>query len=165
MKHRNIFTRLLGIVRRLSGRPLAEGEREAGLTLIETIIVVGIIIAFATAAVLVIGPWLGTSRKAAAQNQIATFAQSLEIYNLNCGSYPSTEQGLQALCQKPTIDPVPEGWQGPYLSKKEVPQDPWGHDYKYMAPGPEGTAFGIISYGADGVEGGEGDNKDITSWE
>jgi general secretion pathway protein G len=139
-------------------------QTEAGLTLIETIIVISIIIVFTTAAVIAVGSILGTSKDAAAKNQIATFKLALNMYLVNCGSYPSQEQGLAALRQKPTTEPVPEGWKGPYIDK-EIPKDPWGHDFKYLVPGPAGDAFGVIAYGADGVEGGEGDNKDVTSWQ
>jgi general secretion pathway protein G len=165
MEQPGICNKLLAWMKRTARAPYKKGDHEAGLTLVETLIVVGIIVAFATTAVLVMAPYLSTSKNAAAKSQIATFTQALELYNINCGAYPTAEQGLEALCEKPTIEPVPEGWKGSYLSKKAVPKDPWGNEYKYTIPGPEGLPFGIISYGADGLEGGEGDNKDITSWE
>jgi general secretion pathway protein G len=159
---------LIKITKRLLQTAVLPGTKrqsEEGLTLIETIIVIGIIVAFATLAIVALAPMIGTSNSAVVKNQIASFKQALEIYRLNCGTYPSPEQGLSALRQKPAIEPVPEGWRGPYIDKKEIPKDPWGNEYKYLVPGPEGDAFGIISYGADGVEGGDGDNKDIKSWE
>ncbi len=137
---------------------------ESGLTMIETIIVVAIIMIFATAATVVLAVVLSQGNAAAANNQISTFKQALELYRLNCGTYPTAEQGLAALRTKPTLEPVCEGWRGPYIDR-EIPKDPWGHDYKYVVPGPAGDAYGILSYGADGAEGGDGDNKDITSWQ
>lgn len=139
-------------------------QRQAGLTFIETIIVVAIIMIFATAVTVVLVSVMGTTKEAAAKNQIGTFVQALELYNMQCGSYPTAEQGLAALRKKPAVEPVPEGWRGPYISG-DVPKDPWTHDYKYVVPGPAGDPYGVISYGADGVEGGDGDNKDITSWQ
>jgi general secretion pathway protein G len=156
---RRFFQSIIGMT-----APKSNRENEAGLTLVETMIVIGVIIVFATSAILLLAPILGTSKLAAAKDQIGTFKQALEIYRLNCGTYPTAEQGLAALRQKPTLEPVPEGWKGPYIDK-DVPKDPWGHDYKYVIPGPEGDPFGVISYGADGTEGGDGDNKDITSWQ
>jgi len=153
------------LIGRAPGRtPPADGtQSQSGLTFIETIIVVAIIMIFATAVTVVLVTVMGTTKEAAAKNQIGTFDQALQLYNLQCGSFPTAEQGLAALRKKPTLEPVPEGWRGPYISG-DVPKDPWGHEYKYVVPGPEGDPFGIISYGADGLEGGDGDNKDITSW-
>ncbi len=164
MKKPNRMKRLWAKAFPAPGSP-RKREREAGLTLVETIIVVAIIVAFAAGAMIMLGPVLFAGKDAAAKNQIATFVQALEVYNLQCGNYPTEEQGLAALVKKPTIEPSPEGWRGPYLSKSELPKDPWGTEYKYMLPGPEGMPYGIVSYGADGKEGGEGDAKDISSWQ
>ncbi len=142
----------------------SDREAEAGLTMIETMIVVAIIVAFATAATVVLAVVISRGNSGAASNQISTFKQAIELYRLTCGSYPTAEQGLAALRQKPTLEPVPEGWAGPYIDR-DIPKDPWGHDYKYVVPGPAGDAYGVISYGADGVEGGDGDTKDIPSWQ
>lgn len=100
------------------------------------------------------------AKQAAARAQISNFMTALDSYFVDVGSYPTAQQGLQALRTKP------EGvsnWQGPYL-KKEVPDDPWGHPYVYRSPGRNG-GYEIVSYGADGREGGNGDNADINSWD
>ncbi|MDR0457669.1 MAG: type II secretion system major pseudopilin GspG, partial [Burkholderiaceae bacterium] len=76
--------------------------------------------------------------------------------------YPSADQGLQALVAKPATDPVPPNWKGPYLEK--LPNDPWGHPYVYLNPGVKDDVD-VMSYGADGVSGGEGKNADIGSWQ
>lgn len=115
----------------------------------------------------VVGPSLfrnvGDARVAAARTQIETFGTALDAYRLDNGSYPSTQQGLLALWQRPTIDP-PANWRSPYL-RKSVPKDPWGHDYVYVAPGRVNpSSYDLLSYGADGRAGGEGDNADIVSW-
>ena len=100
-----------------------------------------------------------------AQVQIEGFETALKLYRLDNGIYPSTEQGLQALIQQPETEPVPRKWRaGGYLEKTKVPQDPWGNDFIYLSPGTHGD-YDIVSYGADGVQGGEDVNKDINSWE
>ena len=89
--------------------------------------------------------------------------RSLNAYFLDTGRYPTSEQGLEALWDRPVLEPVPEGWQGPYLTK-ELPEDPWGNHYDYFVPGPSGLPYGIRSYGADGSEGGDEAAADIVSW-
>jgi len=100
------------------------------------------------------------AKEAAARAQIENFATALDGYFVDVGRYPSTQEGLKALRAKPEST---DKWIGPYL-KKEVPMDPWGHAYIYRAPGRSG-GYEIVSYGADGREGGEGENADINSWE
>jgi general secretion pathway protein G len=96
---------------------------------------------------------------------IAALETSLKLYKLDSGIYPGTEQGLLALVQRPESGVIPKKWrQGGYLEKGKVPKDPWGNDYIYLSPGLKGD-FDIISYGADGVPGGENENKDITNWD
>ena len=90
---------------------------------------------------------------------------ALKLYKLDNGMYPATEQGLEALVEQPETEPIPKKWRkGGYLEKGKVPGDPWGNEFIYLSPGVHGD-FDIISYGADGVTGGEDKNKDITSWE
>jgi general secretion pathway protein G len=96
----------------------------------------------------------------AAKAQIELFGTALDTFRLDVGRYPTTQEGLQALTQKPG---GVERWDGPYL-KKEVPPDPWNKPYLYKSPGEHGP-YDILSYGADGVPGGDGNNHDITSWE
>ena len=133
---------------------------QAGVTLIEMLVVVVIIGLF----VALVGPQIfGQADKAkitATKAQIQQFMTALGTYKLEVGTFPTTEQGLQALRVKP------EGvtqWAGPYL-QKEIPKDPWQHDYVYRFPGEHGDEPDIISYGADGQPGGDGINADIPSW-
>jgi general secretion pathway protein G len=132
----------------------------SGFTLIELIVVVVII---GLLAGLVLPQFIRQEEKAklkAARAQIELLATALDTFRLDVGRYPTGEEGLQALRQKPG---GLERWDGPYL-KKDIPLDPWGKPYNYKSPGDHGP-YDIISYGADGVPGGDGDNRDITSWE
>lgn len=95
----------------------------------------------------------------AAQAQIELLGTALDTFRLDVGRYPTTQEGLEALRQRPAGT---ERWDGPYL-KKEVPLDPWGRPYGYRSPGEHGP-YDLWSYGADGAPGGEGDNRDITGW-
>ena len=135
-------------------------RNSGGFTLIELIVVVVII---GLLAGLVLPQFIRQEEKAklkAARAQIELLATALDTFRLDVGRYPTSEEGLQALRQKPG---GLERWDGPYL-KKEIPLDPWGKPYNYKSPGDHGP-YDIISYGADGVPGGDGDNRDITSWE
>lgn len=128
-----------------------------GFTLIELLIVMIILGLLAALA----GPRLiqkvGGSKVKAAQTQISLFETALDAYMLDVGEYPTTEQGLAALTQ----DPGASGWDGPYLTK-DAPKDPWNNDYIYRRPGERGE-YDIITYGADGEPGGEGENADLTN--
>ena len=129
-------------------------------TLVELIVVVIII---GLLAGLVLPQYIRQEEKAklkATRAQIELFATALDTFRLDVGRYPTTDEGLQALRTKPG---GVERWDGPYL-KKDLPVDPWNKPYFYKSPGDHGP-YDIISYGADGVPGGDGDNRDITSWE
>jgi general secretion pathway protein G len=105
------------------------------------------------------------AKQVKAQLDIQNLETALKLYKLDNGSYPSTEQGLLALVEKPETGNVPKKWKnGGYLEKNRVPKDPWGNEFVYLSPGLQGD-FDIISYGADGVPGGEEENKDINNWE
>ena len=133
---------------------------QAGVTLIEMMVVVTIIALFAA---LVLPRMMGQAdkaRKTAARAQINAYTTALGSYKLDTGVFPTTEQGLQALRTKPENV---ENWQGPYL-QKDVEGDPWGHPYLYRFPGEHGDEPDIVSYGADGQPGGDGINADILSW-
>ncbi len=135
-------------------------RREAGITLIEMLVVVTIIALFAA---LVAPRMMGQAdraRRTAARAQVNSFMTALGQYKLDTGTYPTNEQGLAALRTKPE---GLNGWQGPYLPQ-EIPQDPWGHPYNYKFPGEHGDDPDIICYGANGQPGGDGNDADIVSW-
>jgi general secretion pathway protein G len=100
------------------------------------------------------------AKVSAVKAQIELLGTALDTYRLDTGRYPTTEEGLEALRRKPGSA---DRWDGPYL-KKEVPPDPWGKPYIYRSPGDHGP-YDLLSYGADGAPGGEGDSRDVTSWE
>jgi general secretion pathway protein G len=137
----------------------------AGFTLIEIMVVIVILGILAT---LIIPRFMGReeeARRTMARVQMGSMETALKLYKLDNGVYPSTEQGLQALVEPPTIGRLPRKWrEGGYLEKSRVPLDPWDNDYIYLSPGVHGD-FDLISYGADGEPGGEGNNKDINNWE
>ena len=133
---------------------------QAGVTLIEMLVVVTIIALFAA----VVAPKLlnktDAARKTAARVQINAFMTALGAYKIDTGLYPTNELGLRALRDKPQ---GVNNWQGPYLPQ-EIPVDPWGRAFIYKYPGEHGDDPDVISYGADGTAGGEGNNADIVSW-
>ena len=108
--------------------------------------------------------YVDRARQVTARSQIETFSLALQSYAIDCRQYPSQEQGLGSLWQKPVLEPLPGGWNGPYV-EKNIPADPWGNAYEYLVPGPNGLPFGIRSFGADGREGGEGNDRDVSSWQ
>ena len=133
---------------------------DAGVTLIEMLVVVSIIALFAALVAPSMFQQGDKARVVAARVQINNFEQALTQYKLSTGMFPTTEQGLEALRTKPANL---NQWEGPYL-KKEIPKDPWGHDYLYKYPGEHGEEPDIISYGLDGQPGGDGLNADVVSW-
>ena len=132
---------------------------QKGFTLIELLVVMVILAMLAA----IVGPKLfgkvGKGKQSAAKTQIEMLGQALDSYRLDTGRYPTTSEGLQAL----ETNPGDQGWDGPYL-KKALPVDPWKNQYQYQAPGTHGD-YDLFSYGADGAPGGEGENKDVNSWE
>ncbi len=136
-----------------------------GFTLIELMVVIAILgILAALVAPSIIGRKEDAMR-AAAKTQIKNFEQALKLFYVDNGFYPSTEQGLAALVEKPSIGRIPPRWrEGGYLESRSVPKDPWGNPYVYISPGIHSRDFDIISLGADGQEGGEGKDADVQSW-
>ena len=134
---------------------------QSGFTLIEMMVVmviIGLLVAL-------VGPnFIKQGEKAklkAARAQIEMLGTSLDTFRLDVGRYPSSQEGLAALRQRPF---GADRWDGPYI-KKDVPADPWGRPYYYRSPGEGGHPYDLLSYGADGAPGGDGDNRDITSYD
>jgi len=134
-----------------------------GFTLIEVMVVILIIGVLAALIVPKVMSRPDEARITAAKQDIATITQSLNLYKLDNGRYPSTEQGLLALSKKPAIEPVPTNWKSEgYLDR--VPKDPWGTPYQYLQPGVHGV-IDVFSFGADRAAGGEGNDADIGNWQ
>jgi general secretion pathway protein G len=147
-------------VRRVEASSTHGAER--GFTFIEIMVVVAIL---AILAALVVPRVMGRTddaKRTAAKVQIRNIEGALQLYKLDSSLYPTAEQGLKALVEKPTVGVIPKNWKaGGYLDK--VPLDPWGTPYKYVSPSPKGD-FEIVSLGVDGEPGGEGKNADIMNW-
>ena len=140
-----------------SGRPAAAA---AGFTLLELLVVLvilGLLSAFAVPQVM---NYLGGARSDAAKIQVSNLSTALDLYRLGVGRYPSTGEGLDALVEPPS---GADGWNGPYVKKRVSLIDPWGETYGYRSPGRHG-AYDLFSLGADQAEGGDGEDRDLTSW-
>jgi general secretion pathway protein G len=146
-----------------ASRLAPRGRRsEAGFTFIEIMVVVAILAILAALVVPRIAGRTDEAKRTAAKVQIKNIEGALQLYKLDTGNYPSTEQGLKALVEKPTVGVIPKGWKaGGYLPK--IPLDPWGTPYKYTSPSPKGD-YEVMSLGGDGEPGGEGKDADITNW-
>jgi len=135
-----------------------------GFTFIE---LMAVIVILSTLAMIVMPRFFGRideARVTAAKIQIKNLEQALRLFYLDNGFYPGTEQGLQALVEKPVTGRIPNKWrEGGYLEKTVVPKDPWGNEYTYLSPGKQGEDYEIISMGRDGREGGEGTDAEISS--
>ena len=135
-------------------------KRRNGFTLIELLVVLVILGLLAG----LVGPkvlgYLGGSRTKTARLQIEQLSSALDLYKLDNGTYPDSNQGLAALVKAP---PGATNWHGPYLAKAIVPDDPWGHPYHYRRPGQHGE-YDLYSLGSDDKEGGEGEAQDVTNW-
>lgn len=134
---------------------------QGGFTLIEIMVVMAIIAMLAA----MVGPRLMRQQEKAAMKaaaaQVERLGTALDTFRLDMGRYPSTQEGLAALQQPPSGG---SRWDGPYLNK-DVPFDPWSNPYQYRSPGGAGRPYDLFSFGADGAPGGEGDGRDITSWQ
>jgi general secretion pathway protein G len=137
-------------------------KREQGFTLIELVVVIIVLGLLAG----LVGPQVvgrvSEAKTTTARTQLDLLGVALDGYRLDTGTYPSTEQGLAALRNRPTREPVPPNWRGPYL-RKEVPLDPWGRSYLYASPPAKGVSgYELRTLGRDGKAGGEGEDADIT---
>ena len=141
--------------------PIRQKRRLEAFTLIELLVVLVILGLLAS----IVGPQViknvGTSKTKTAKLQIEEFGVALDLYQLDLGRYPSTEEGLEALVSEPSSA---EGWNGPYLRKRVIRKDPWGFDYGYQSPG-QTEQIELYSLGADNAEGGADENQDVHSWE
>jgi general secretion pathway protein G len=141
------------------------GLGERGLTLIEVVVVIIVLGLLAG----LVGPQIigrvSEAKSSTARTQVELFSVALDNYRLDNSRYPTTEQGLQALRDRPVRDPAPHNWRGPYL-RKEIPLDPWGQPYVYKSPGDENpSSYDLFTLGRDGQPGGEDEDADIKSWE
>jgi general secretion pathway protein G len=134
-------------------------RHERGFSLIELIVVLVILGLLATVVAPKVMDRLKGAKKELSKVDIANLEQALDLFSFDVGHYPTTEEGLQALLTNPGSDQ----WKGPYLKKTALPKDPWQRDFVYRCPGQHGD-YDLLSLGADGQEGGEGENADITSW-
>ena len=130
----------------------------AGFTLIELLVVLAILALIASFAGPQVFKWLGDSKSKSAQVQIESLGSGIDLYKLEVGDYPPS---LEALVRAPA---GVARWNGPYLRKKVIPSDPWGNPFVYRIPGEHGP-YDLYSLGADNIEGGEGEDRDVVSWE
>ena len=136
-------------------------RRFIGFTLIELLVVILILGILAALIVPRVLNNVGKSKVAAAQTDLATLADGLNKFHLDCDRFPTTDEGLNALMTAPSD--LSSKWHGPYIQATAVPADPWGNQYVYKSPGDQGSdSFSIVSYGSDGAPGGTGDASDIT---
>ena len=147
---------------RSSLRRLRGGARPA-FTLIEILVVIVVIAILATLVAPNVFQHVGAAKDTAAKAQIEALGSALDAYRLHMGGYPSSDEGLAALMQAPQNE-LNSRWRGPYM-RKEIPLDPWGNPYVYVSPGEVNPGgYDLVSFGADGQPGGEGENADVTSW-
>ena len=138
----------------------ARGNR--GFSLLELLVVLLLLGAFAGIFAPKIFGQAEKAKQKAAKLEIDQIGQALDLYKLEIGRYPTSQEGLQSLMVAPS---GVSNWNGPYLKRNAVPKDPWSNEYKYVSPGDQNRPYDIISLGSDGKEGGDGDAKDINSWQ
>ena len=148
-----------------------KGETPA-FTFVETLAVLAITAVLTAGCTVSIAKLVAMAKETSARNQIDQYGAALQSYFLDCGRFPTSEQGLSALWEKPVLYPIPENWSGPYLERKPG-KDPWGTDFEYISAEsstlppevPANLPFVLMSFGADKKEGGDGNAKDILSWQ
>lgn len=164
------FTQRRFSVRKSLFKKFSEKKAD-GFTFVETLAVLAIGVVLSAGSIVSASRIISMAKKSSAKNQILQFSSALQTYFLDCGRFPTTEQGLEALWEKPVFYPIPENWNGPYLDRQPG-KDPWGGDFVYLSSEssslpsevPQNLPFVLFSYGADGQIGGEGEGADIVSW-
>ena len=144
---------------------IRERKSEQGYTLLEVVAVLTLMAALLTLVTPNIIRELKKGQAKAARAQVQSLKNVLNSYYMDNSTYPTTEQGLKALIEKPTIPPAPETWNGPYLEDRSIPRDPWGEELRYISPGNHNPdRYDLYSLGSDKKEGGEGNDADIGNW-
>ena len=142
---------------------IKQKRKQKGFTLIELLVVMIILGLLAALVAPKFFNKVSDSKVKTTKTQIELLGSALDSYYLDIGKYPTTSEGLEALLERPANAPA-DKWKGPYLPKKIIPKDAWGNAFVYKSPGDNGL-YDLLSYGSDGQPGGDGDAKDIVSWE
>lgn len=145
---------------RTNQRPFSKINADDGFTLVELLVVLGIIALLMALIAPQVLRYLSAAKSETGLAQLKNLESALELYYLDAGEYPTNEQGIEALNEAPANA---KGWRGPYIKQKTGLLDPWGKPYVYRVPGQHG-AFDLFSLGRDGADGGEGENKDLVNW-
>ena len=141
-------------------------HRRGGFTLVELIVVMVILVLLAGTVTVVVINRVEDGKRTRARMDVAAMEQAVDLYYMDAGNYPSSQQGLEALVDEPTSPPIPAKWNGPYIKGSRVPVDPWGSDYIYDYPGTNNSdSFDIFSMGPDRADGGTGNDMDIGNWD
>ena len=157
---------------KIYGKKSKKIKNYPAFTFVETLAVLAITAALTAGCTISVSKLIASAKRTSAQNQIEQYSAALQTYFLDCGRFPTTEQGLAALWEKPVLFPIPEEWNGPYLERRPA-KDPWGTDFEYLSAEssvmpsevPANLPYVLICYGADKQKGGKANGQDIVSWE
>lgn len=137
---------------------------DAGITFVETLMAIGIGIILSGTLGFMGLRYLDRAKVVSTRSEIQALSMALDSYYLDNGRYPTEDQGLKALWERPSLEPAPQYWSGPYVNKNDF-TDSWDNDYEFNVPGESGLPYSLTSLGSDGYPGGEGNAQDIHSWE